>query len=56
MLLHRSPSAEEQTACLAALEKWRATKRPEEGAGSLDPARVHLVWALLNHNDFVTLR
>jgi hypothetical protein len=56
VLLHRSPSAEEQTACLAALEKWRATKRPEEGAGSLDPARVHLVWALLNHNDFVTLR
>jgi hypothetical protein len=21
-----------------------------------DPAIVHMVWALLNHNDFVTLR
>jgi hypothetical protein len=25
-------------------------------AGAADPARVLLVWALLNHNDFVTLR
>ena len=56
VLLHRSPSAEEQAACLAALERWQASKEPREADGGFDPARVHLVWALLNHNDFVTLR
>jgi hypothetical protein len=55
VILHRGPSATERAACLAALEKWRAMQPPAEAAG-LDPARVHVVWALLNHNDFVTLR
>jgi hypothetical protein len=54
VLLHRGPTPAERDACAAALEKWRATKPP--AAAGLDPARVHLVWALLNHNDFVTLR
>jgi hypothetical protein len=45
----------EVAACLSALAAWRAA------AGGGDPAagqsaRANLVWALLNHNDFVTLR
>jgi hypothetical protein len=54
MLLDRRPSADERAACSAAIGKWRALPKPA-GAGA-DPALVHMVWALLNHNDFVTLR
>ena len=54
MLLDRRPSADELAACSAAIGKWRALGKPA-GAGA-DPALVHMVWALLNHNDFVTLR
>jgi len=53
VLLHRGPSPEEREACAAALAKWRTTAPAADG---VDPARVHAVWALLNHNDFVTLR
>jgi hypothetical protein len=53
LVLHRPPRAEEKAACLAAIEKWRAV---EKAAGNADPARVHAVWTLFNHNDFVTLR
>ena len=53
IVLHRPPTVEEKAACLVAIEKWRAVGQP---AGSTDPARVHAVWALFNHNDFVTLR
>ncbi|MBI2948051.1 MAG: DUF1553 domain-containing protein [Verrucomicrobia bacterium] len=44
----------EVDACGKALENWRQDK--SQSAGPLDPARAHLIWALLNHNDFVTLR
>jgi hypothetical protein len=53
LVLHRPPTADEQAACLAALERWRAVEKP---AGNTDPARIHAVWTLFNHNDFVTLR
>ena len=53
LVLHRPPRAEEKAACLASIEKWRAV---EKAAGNADPARVHAVWTLFNHNDFVTLR
>ena len=53
-ILHRGPSADEMAACEAALAKWRTAPKP--AAGPADPARVLMVWALLNHNDFVTLR
>ncbi len=45
-------SAAEISACLTGLQKWRR-QEPEEKP---EAARAHLVWALLNHNDFVTLR
>jgi hypothetical protein len=53
-ILHRGPSADERAACEAALAKWRGAAKP--ATGTLDPARVHMVWAIVNHNDFVTLR
>jgi hypothetical protein len=54
MLLDRSPSADERAACAAAIGKWRALGKP--AGATADLALVHMVWALLNHNDFVTLR
>jgi hypothetical protein len=53
LVLHRQPTAEEKAAFAGALVKWRAIEKP---AGNVDPARVHAVWTLFNHNDFVTLR
>ena len=53
MIVNRPPTAEERHACEAALAKWRAATPP---AGAADPARAHLVWAIFNHNDFITLR
>ncbi len=44
-----SASEREMSASLRALESWR--KLPDGAA-----ARSHLIWALINHNDFVTLR
>jgi hypothetical protein len=45
------PREAELAACVKTIEAWR--KLPES---SPDQARAHLIWALLNHNDFVTLR
>jgi mono/diheme cytochrome c family protein len=53
LVLHRLPTAEEKAALAGALAKWRAIEKP---VGDADPARVHAVWTLFNHNDFVTLR
>jgi hypothetical protein len=41
----------ELASCRRALDRWRALDPADPGA-----ARAHLVWTLLNHNDFVTLR
>lgn len=46
-----SPSEEEVAVSEAALDSWR--KLP---GGSASTARANFVWALINHNDFVTLR
>jgi hypothetical protein len=53
LLLHRPATPAERTACLESLAKWRALGEPATG---VDPARIRMVWALFNHNDFVTLR
>ena len=45
------PRDDEVAASVAALDEWR--KLPN---GSDRQARTNLVWALINHNDFVTLR
>ena len=49
-----SPAPASCAACSTALVRWR-TLATAAGAAP-DPAHVHVVWALLNHNDFVTLR
>ena len=53
MLLHRPPTADEAATCAAAIARWRALDATADGAAA---ARAHLVWALFNHTDFVTLR
>ena len=49
-----SPTAEELAECRTALDEWRvlAGARPDAGRR----ARGHLVHALVNHNDFITVR
>jgi hypothetical protein len=57
-VLGRRPDAGEAADCARALADWsRLDAAAAPAAGAADqPARCHLVWALLNHNDFVTLR
>jgi hypothetical protein len=50
-------NAQEVAACSVAMQSWRedaVTSRIQSVAETL--ARSRLVWTLLNHNDFVTLR
>jgi hypothetical protein len=56
LLLAAEPSAKELAACARAVDEWR--KLPEAGSGAAATAfaRSNLVWVLLNHNDFVTVR
>ncbi|QDV69570.1 Planctomycete cytochrome C [Rosistilla carotiformis] len=51
LLLGIQPTAQEIDDCQSALTAWR--ELPE---GSDDSARGNLIWAIINHNDFVTLR
>ena len=51
LLLGFQPSTAERQAAQAALEVWR--KQPNTNEAN---ARAHLIWALINHNDFITLR
>lgn len=52
-LLGFEPSPEEHRTATAALQAWRAAD-PGPDAGSR--VRTRLVWSLINHGDFVTLR
>jgi hypothetical protein len=56
LLLAAEPSDKELAACSRGLGEWR--KLPEAGSGATAAAfaRANLVWVLLNHNDFVTVR
>jgi mono/diheme cytochrome c family protein len=47
-----NPSDAEISASMAALESWRELA----DGNSPEAARTNLIWALINHNDFVTLR
>ena len=57
-VLGQSPSQAEIDASLDSLRAWRALPDSRESTSPprTEPARAHLVWALLNHSDFVTLR
>ena len=51
VLLGKTASDAEVSASNRALKEWRDPPHAAE-----DEARAHFVWALINHNDFVTLR
>lgn len=55
-LLAQQPSEPELHDCLKTLDEWR--KLPEAGkdAAATSFARANLVWVLLNHHDFITVR
>jgi mono/diheme cytochrome c family protein len=54
-LLGIRASDDEVRASMQAMDAWRkVAERPDRAA--VDPARQHLVWALFNHGDFVTVR
>jgi len=55
-VLARPADGAERAACLGALARWRALPAADLGGSAPDPARAHLVWALFNHTDFVTVR
>jgi hypothetical protein len=55
-LLANEPTDEELRVCREALVAWREAKSRGDSAGSERRARVNLVHALLNHNDFITIR
>jgi hypothetical protein len=56
VVLAAEPSQAEIAASAAALDTWK--KLPERPAGETEAAfaRANLIWVLLNHHDFVTLR
>jgi hypothetical protein len=54
LILGPSPTAEEQAACEDALREWGRLLKGRPDAGRR--ARGNLVHALVNHNDFITVR
>jgi hypothetical protein len=56
MVLGTSPTADEQAACAEALAELRAALKGVKEPDRTKRARAQLVQALVNHNDFVTVR
>ncbi len=56
IILADTPTAAETRACLGALAEWRTVLAGQKHADPAAKARENLVGALLNHNDFVTVR
>ena len=46
----------EVDSCRQALAAWRQLPELKDRPDAANRARAHLIWALLNHNDFVTVR
>jgi hypothetical protein len=55
-VLGSTPTLPELTACTQALTRWRGLYTGMQATDATRRARAHLVHALLNHNDFVTIR
>jgi hypothetical protein len=55
LVLGRSPTPDEAAACGQAVAEWRRLPEAKQ-QGPAERAWVNLVWSLLNHTDFVTLR
>jgi hypothetical protein len=56
MLLAASPNEAELNACAQAIDQWRSLYAKQSASEATQTVRTHLVHALLNHNDFVTVR
>jgi hypothetical protein len=56
VLLGIEPGHAEEAAMIRALDAWRKLPEAEPGGDAALWARANLVWVLLNHNDFVTVR
>ncbi len=56
LVLATPPADAELSACLEAMSRWRALSEKRPAAETQRRARTQLVQALLNHNDFVTVR
>ena len=55
-ILATTPTDEEKQACLAALAEWQTVLNTQKHPDPASKARANLVGALLNHNDFVSVR
>jgi hypothetical protein len=56
LILACTPTADERQACLDALAEWRKALTEQKYPDPAGKSRVDLVAALVNHNDFVTVR
>lgn len=56
LILGSEPSDAEAAAGLRAIDDWKALEDSSQDQDSLAFAREQLIWVLLNHTDFVTLR
>ncbi|MBM3844850.1 MAG: DUF1553 domain-containing protein, partial [Verrucomicrobia bacterium] len=56
LLLGFAPSPQELAASLQAMADWRASLVDAEPSVKTAKARANLAWALMNHNDFLTVR
>jgi hypothetical protein len=56
LVLGSTPTAAEQAACEKAMAEFRKLAKDRPPAEQAKRARVNLVQALVNHNDFVTVR
>ncbi|HEX3149262.1 MAG TPA: DUF1553 domain-containing protein [Gemmataceae bacterium] len=56
LILATTPTAEEKQTCLSALAELQKLLKEQKHADPVGKSRADLVGALLNHNDFVTIR
>jgi hypothetical protein len=56
LLLASKPTADERRTCLDALAEWQKVLKVQKHPDPTGKSRMNLVEALVNHNDFVTVR
>lgn len=56
VVLGQAPDDAELQAVREAMQAWQALPEAARSGSSVEFARTQLIWVLLNHNDFVTLR
>jgi hypothetical protein len=56
LLLGSDPSGEEIAACRDALTEWQTVLKEQKHPNPTGKARANLIAAIINHNDFVTVR